>query len=324
MHMKTNLIVDFELKQVTQTGSSSTMERAGCFDVLQRLEAESNVSLLTTDRHCQIRAMMTNEFPHIKHQFDIYHVDKSLRKKIADKAKRKGYEMLQFWLKALSNHLWWCCATCSGNAELLKEKWLSFLHHVTDVHSWNCSHLFHKCAHRALTRAERKEKAWLKRDSPAYEAIEAIVTDKQMLKDLDNMTEFCHTGGLENFHSMLLHYCPKRLHFSYEGMVGRTQLAIMDNNSNTDRSQQVDKEGKPVYDIVFTKQGRKWVAKKVTKPKSYEWVKGLVQDVSDAKLGRLSLNAFVSPDLPSNIAPEPKPIKDDVIRSHKSRFVNKK
>ena len=42
---------------------------------------------------------------------------------------------------------------------------------------------------------------------------------------------------------MLLKYCPKREHFSFKGMVARTQLAAMDNNENVGRGQAVDIKG---------------------------------------------------------------------------------
>ncbi len=40
------------------------------------------------------------------------------------------------------------------------------------------------------------------------------------------MSQFHHTGELEVYHSLLLKYVPKHLHFSYKGMVARTQLAV--------------------------------------------------------------------------------------------------
>ena len=42
---------------------------------------------------------------------------------------------------------------------------------------------------------------------------------------------------MEQYHSVLLKYAPKREHFSYNGMVARTQLAVLDHNSNVHRQQ---------------------------------------------------------------------------------------
>lgn len=41
----------------------------------------------------------------------------------------------------------------------------------------------------------------------------------------------------------MLKYVPKRLHFGYDSMRARTQLAIMDHNENVGRQQATTKEG---------------------------------------------------------------------------------
>ncbi|KAL7381559.1 hypothetical protein ABVT39_007691, partial [Epinephelus coioides] len=53
------------------------------------------------------------------------------------------------------------------------------------------------------------------------------------------MTHFKHTGSVEVYHNVMLKYLPKRLHFGYDTMVARTQLAILDNNYNVGREQAV-------------------------------------------------------------------------------------
>ncbi|KAL7381939.1 hypothetical protein ABVT39_013856 [Epinephelus coioides] len=44
-----------------------------------------------------------------------------------------------------------------------------------------------------------------------------------------------HTGSLEVYHSSMLKYAEKRLHFKYKTMRAHTQLAIMDHNANIGR-----------------------------------------------------------------------------------------
>ena len=72
---------------------------------------------------------------------------------------------------------------------------------------------------------------------------EDVVTSQKLLKDLAKLTEFHHTGQLEFYHSLMTKYVPKREHFSYNGMEARTQLAILDHNANTIRSQEEVKKG---------------------------------------------------------------------------------
>ena len=50
-------------------------------------------------------------------------------------------------------------------------------------------------------------------------------------------------GSLEVFHSTMTKYTPKRLHFFYESMLARTQLAVLDHNYNVGREQAKTKTG---------------------------------------------------------------------------------
>ena len=110
-----------------------------------------------------------------------------------------------------------------------------------------------------------------------------MVLNKRFLKDIEKLTEFHHTGELEVYHSLLLKYVPKRLHYSYKGMVARTQLAVIDHNSNTGRKQATVTRGKNKgnmkYKLVFPKGQKKWVARPVKTRKSYSFVEDLMETV---------------------------------------------
>ena len=125
--------------------------------------------------------------------------------------------------------MWWCSATCDGNAQVLK--WKSVLFHVTNKHKWNSYSHFHERCHPRLTSAQIRKKKWLKPDTPAYIALEEVVLNKKILKDIE-LTEFCHTGELEVYHSKYSKYCPKREHFSHKGMVAHAQLTALEHNAN--------------------------------------------------------------------------------------------
>jgi hypothetical protein len=100
--------------------------------------------------------------------------------------------------------------------------------------------------------------------------------NKKLLKDISKLSEFHHTGSLEVYHSLLLKYAPKRKHFSYNGMIARTQLAVIDHNTNVKRQQALVKKGKNKsekrYNVVFPKGKKKWVAKPIMDKKSYSFV----------------------------------------------------
>ena len=114
----------------------------------------------------------------IDHQNDVWHLSKWVIKKLSQKAKVKGCEDLLPWIRSLSNHMWWCSATCDGNAQVLKEK--SVLFHVTNKHKWNGYTYFHECCHPRLTSAQIRKKKWLKPDTPAYIALEEVVLNKKI------------------------------------------------------------------------------------------------------------------------------------------------
>ena len=75
-------------------------------------------------------------------------------------------------------------------------------------------------------------------------ALEEVVTNEKLLKDMETFTEFHHTGELKVYHSSMLKYVPKREHFTYRGMLARLQLAALDHNHNCNRKQATVKVGK--------------------------------------------------------------------------------
>ncbi|CAG2243545.1 unnamed protein product [Mytilus edulis] len=116
-----------------------------------------------------------------------------------------------------------------------------------------------------------RKKKWLKQDSQAYAALEKVVTDKLILRDIRQLDLFCHTGALETYHSMMLKYCPKRLEFEYASMVARTQLAVVDNNVNIGRNQKTDANGKLSFATRCPKSTGRWTARKIYEKKDYDF-----------------------------------------------------
>ena len=187
----------------------------------------------------------------------MWHSSKWVTKTLTKKAKKKGNEPLFKWIKCVSNHLCWCSQTCGGNAEC----WVSILNHVVNKHKWKNSRHFRRCEHGRLSRRKERKTKWLEDKSLAYVALEGVVLNKKKLKDFEKFTEFHPAGKLEVYHSLLFNYIPKRLHYSYKGMVARTQLAVIDHNSNTGRNQATLTRGKNKgnmkYKLVFPKGQKK-------------------------------------------------------------------
>ena len=161
------------------------------------------------------------------------------------------------WIASIGNHFWWCCATCKWDVDLLKEKWKSIIRHIKNKYHWDSGTKSHKCEH-----DEIDEKAWLKEGSPAYTGLQKFVFKKKLLTDFNHFDRFSHSGNLEVYHVVVNKYAPKRQHFSYLGMICRTQLAAPNHNSGVSLSQAKTKESVLRYSLGFPKQAVKWVTKK--------------------------------------------------------------
>ena len=80
------------------------------------------INRVATDRHVSINSCIAKDYPHINHQYDVWHLSKWVVKKLTNKAKQKGCQELSPWIQSIANHLWWSAATCNGSVDLLREK----------------------------------------------------------------------------------------------------------------------------------------------------------------------------------------------------------
>ena len=140
--------------------------------------------------------------------------------------------------------------------------------HIKNQHEWNNGVFVHEYQHPPLTSQQQQETLWLKETSPAYIELVSIINDKKLINDLQYLTEFSHTGGLEVYHALLGKYCPKNQHFSYLGMQCRSQLAALDFNAGAGLQQARTHDGQPRFNIAFSKQSKQWVAKPIKEHKN--------------------------------------------------------
>ena len=107
-------------------------------------------------------------------------------------------------------------------------------------------------------------------------------------------------------------------------MVARTQLAALDNNANTGRSQAPVQSGEHAgearYKLCFPKANKRWVVKPISEPKSNSFLTGLLLDVIKRVEQGGAAAQPVPVQLPKNIASKPAPAKADAIQQHRSRF----
>ncbi|XP_073713994.1 uncharacterized protein [Misgurnus anguillicaudatus] len=326
----TKKIIMSDLIQVSETTSSPAMESVGFRRGLDRLlDSGVSVDVVTTDRAPSIWKIMRESYPELRHQFDPWHVAKGVKKKATAAARKKENRDLQPWIKSLGNHFWWSCSSCCGDEKELRRRWTSILYHVCGVHRWEENGQEYRCYHDDLIDDQQIRKKWLKKGSAAWNALKAVVLDKNLLRVFSQLTLFKHTGNLEVFHSSMLKYAEKRRHFTYVSMQARLQLSVIDHNLNVDRQQDRTQSGKEKYNVIYSKQSKQWVVRKLYESTSQDFRKELVQQViqrridKSVRLGDPAFHIHPPVSIPTNIAPTPKPNKDDLVAQHASRFLQK-
>ena len=144
------------------------------------------ISTVATDRHGGIGKLMREHHGHIDHEYDMWHVAKCMKKNLS----KKGNNEISLWLPAIVNHLWYCASTCSGDVDVLKTKWLSLLYHITNRHQWRLAlgSDISQCEHAPNSADELASRPWLLEESDAFSILEATVSAKNLLSDLERVT----------------------------------------------------------------------------------------------------------------------------------------
>ena len=74
---ETDKIADFQIVQVSEVNSNNAMESGGLRRCMGNIEIKGGqIKVVATDR--------------IKHQFDVWHLSKTITKKLTEKAKKKN------------------------------------------------------------------------------------------------------------------------------------------------------------------------------------------------------------------------------------------
>lgn len=312
MEVDTDKIIDFIVLQKGLVNGE--LEKPACDQLLSRLiDCELPIKLFLSDRHRGIRKLIRTQYPQITHEFDVWHVCKSLGKRIKTiESKAPG---LESWKTSIMNHLWWSSMTCEENEQILIEKFTSILEHITNNHKWEGNHHFHQCAHDEIdgTTDNDKDKDYMEKNSYAYRQLTTIINDTNFINDLKHTKNYCHTGSLESYHNVRLKYLPKKSHFSYNGMVLRGMLAILDHNLNLNRD--ICRTG-----VRYSKSTKKYVVRNIRVSKDYTWRQDMTEKVCAFVRGEIDLSIDEDPylvEVPKNIAPVPRPV---AFEMHQSRF----
>ena len=175
---------------------------------------------------------------------------------------------LPLWIRSIWNPLWLCAKNVRETRRCQERSGypLSITLPIL-IHCWDSADLYEEFSHQPIPLAISKTKRLHRPGSPAHNALKEVVFDKNLLKDIQQLTICCHTGNLEVYHSVQTKYATKRQHFSYNGMVARTQWATLDHNANTGRQQATvsrgANQGELQYEVVFPRNTKEWVPKSI-------------------------------------------------------------
>jgi len=134
------------------------MELEGAKRCFNFLLPKIKISKFISDRHLGIAKWIRTSHPGVTHFFDIWHIVKSVTKKMIKASKEKGCEIISHWIKAVRNHIYWCAtSTNEGFQQLILAKWQSFTRHVSNRHDKHPDPLYTKCDHDKL-----QPRQWLK------------------------------------------------------------------------------------------------------------------------------------------------------------------
>nr|XP_054770487.1 uncharacterized protein LOC129278312 [Lytechinus pictus] len=288
MELSENKVLDVELVQVTEVANSNAMELEGLHRGLTKLkEADIPIENIVTDRHPQIAKYLRENHPDINHYYDVWHIAKGIKKKIKALGKMKDCELAKEWQRSLINHIYWAAnSTQDGDGELIKAKYECSLNHIRNIHSGH-GRKYPTCSHGT----EHPDREWMKAGSKVYKKLSDIMLRPRLVNDVGKMSPFGQTSKVEAFHNVLLHWCPKLVSYSYQGMKCRLYVAVLHWNENGDRPQATDREGNPIYTIKYprSKEGG-YTVEKVLTPTTYGYVTTLMQEVLDLVANRRKIS----------------------------------
>lgn len=325
MDLNSGKILDIQLVQSNEVKNSHAMELEGLQRSLTFLRHECGlqVSHLVTDRHSSVKKYMREQQPDIIHWFDVWHVAKGIYKKLEAAGKKKGCEKVKAWSRSVSNHLYWCVASSDGDGEMVKQKWLSMLNHVANIHEGH-GDKFPRCEHGDL-----EDRLWMKKGFKPHAELSKVVENKLLLTDIQKLSPAQQTSDLEAFHKVMCSWAPKSVHYMHTYMESRSKVSALHFNENAKRDVKKTKHGVEQYSVSYPK-GRKGepVVKDVKTEQTFGYVTALMAHAKELRVRHSSYRiACERKEMKARPLPlaqsTPKRLgvsKELLVKNHVSRF----
>jgi hypothetical protein len=120
-------------------------------------------------------------------------------------SKEGGCEGVTEWIKPCGNHFYWsACSTHDGNGTVIWAKFKSFLSHIVN-----------------------KQRHYYLPGSVAHEKVCYQLTKTRLVNAIKQASPISQTSCLEGFHSVLNHFPPKMIHYSFPGMYCRYSVTSL-------------------------------------------------------------------------------------------------
>ena len=194
-----NKTADFQIVQVSKVTSSNAIEREGFKRCMENIhDRGATVKVVATDHHVSIWYDMKKNFPHLQHQFDVWHVAKMIPKK--SQKRPRGKNVVNF-SPGSSQSL----TIFGGVQTLVRGIRLSYVRsgsplsptQPTSTHGTVPTCIMNVPTHPSLGRRQGQSSGF------ALVPLHMRVGfDKTLLEDIEQLTLNCHTGTLEVYHSL--------------------------------------------------------------------------------------------------------------------------
>lgn len=219
--------------------------------------------------HCHDRNTSVNKFIRVNgidttSTNDTWHATKNIAKEIKTICSGPRYKEGQTWHPELSDkaasiktHLYWAMKNCNQDPVKLKLSLLNIVEHYKNNHE-HCSEVS-----RCKTDLNYEPTKYVIKDSKAEMLLGRALMNTQVYKSPTDYVHCMDSYYVESFNNAILQYHDKRINFSKQVYILRTNLAVLDWNEH------VNRQTTSLKNVQDAKNPRRQVQLKVLKRKSY-------------------------------------------------------